>query len=345
MRRLLILAESLGGGLGVAAVDQAEWFTRHGWHVTVAAPTSVPAPPGIDYLPWSLPRSTRDVRGMFRAARELQRWLARRPAPVIHAHGVRSFAAARLASRGPVFVTLHGLGPMRGDAAGYGRLREIGQRLTPHLAAGAIVAAPSGVPGWRFLPHASPSLREMEAVSASPTSDVPTFMWLGRLSDPKDPVLFVRAIAEVARARPIRGLVVGEGPDRPMLEALITQLGVDVRLVGQVDGIADLMSEAWAVALFSVREGVPFALQEAMWAGRPVVASRLPGTAWLVRDGGFLVDDLASAAAAFEALTDPARTTALGRQAALTVRRLITPDAPWPALAELYERSPERPSG
>jgi hypothetical protein len=37
MRRLLIVADSMNGGLGAVALAQAEWFSRRGWGVTVAA--------------------------------------------------------------------------------------------------------------------------------------------------------------------------------------------------------------------------------------------------------------------------------------------------------------------
>ena len=313
---------------------------RHGWQVEVGAPYHVSPPPDIATWPWDLPRTATDLAGLVRASRLLRRRLGSGPPAVVHAHGMRAFAAARAATRGPIFVTLHGVGTFPGEPTGRRRARDLGLRLAPRVAAGALVVAPFDIPGWRFLPHASPSLRAMSAVPTPPTSSVPTFMWVGRLGAPKDPRFFVRALAEVAQRHPVRGLMVGDGPDRADLEALIERLGVDIRLTGQTSDVAALLSEAWALALFSSWEGVTFALQEAMWAGRPVVASRLPGTAWLVAEGsGFLTDDLPSAVAGLEALTDPAVVGEMGRRAGIAVRARITPDDPWPAVAELYEQA------
>ena len=314
---------------------------RQGWQVEVGAPYHVSPPPDIAAWPWDLPRTATDLAGMVRASRLLRRRLGSGPPAVVHAHGMRTFAAARAGdARSDLRHAARGRDDSGRTYRPSTRPRSLGLRLAPRLAAGALVVAPFDVPGWRFLPHASPSLRAMSAVPSPPTSSVPTFMWIGRLGAPKDPRLFVRALAEVARRHPVRGLMVGDGPDRADLEALIQRLDVDIKLTGHSTDVAGLMREAWAVALFSSREGITFALQEAMWAGRPVVATRLPGTAWLVADGsGFLTDDLASAVAGLEALTDPAVVGEMGRRAGIAVRARITPDDPWPAVAELYEQA------
>jgi colanic acid/amylovoran biosynthesis glycosyltransferase len=85
---------------------------------------------------------------------------------------------------------------------------------------------------------------------------------------------------------------VGDGPDRNMLESLITELnlGQRVKLLGQRtrSQIVELMQEADVLVAPSVpsqsgrREGIPVVLMEAMACGTPVVASDLSGIPELV---------------------------------------------------------------
>ena len=89
--------------------------------------------------------------------------------------------------------------------------------------------------------------------------------------------------------------LIGEGEDRPMLEALARDLGVSDRVVlhGACprEEVRALLSKADIVAAPSVptangrREGIPVALMEAAACHLPLVASRLSGIPELVIDG------------------------------------------------------------
>ena len=106
--KLLVVADSLEGGLGSVAVAHARWFEARGWQVTVAAPRELTASlDAFEAVPF--PETARDVIGMGRAARRM-RAVHRAVAPaIVHCHGLRSFAATRLAGV-KAFVTLHGAG-------------------------------------------------------------------------------------------------------------------------------------------------------------------------------------------------------------------------------------------
>jgi glycosyltransferase involved in cell wall biosynthesis len=83
-----------------------------------------------------------------------------------------------------------------------------------------------------------------------------------------------RAIDYVARTRGAEVLVVvGDGPDRPRLEALARDRGVDARFVGKVDRPEALAWIGAASALIhaSVAEGLSTVLREAAALGTPVV--------------------------------------------------------------------------
>ena len=87
--------------------------------------------------------------------------------------------------------------------------------------------------------------------------------------------------------------VIGEGDERPRLEALIAELGLAgrVRLLGYRTDLPDWYEAMDVFALSSLREGLPNVLLEAMALETPVVATRIAGVPRLVRDGenGLLV--------------------------------------------------------
>lgn len=98
---------------------------------------------------------------------------------------------------------------------------------------------------------------------------------VGRLEEQKDFPTLIRAFAKVRQACPARLVIVGWGPDRPKLEALIQQLGIeaDVDLPGFISNPIPYMANAAVFALSSAWEGLPTVLIEAMAVGTPVVST------------------------------------------------------------------------
>ena len=138
---------------------------------------------------------------------------------------------------------------------------------------------------------------------------VPLVGAVGRLVAIKDLGTLVRA---VARLPGTHLALVGEGDDRPQLEALVASLGLEgrVHLTGWADDVPAWVADLDVVALSSRNEGTPVALIEALAAGRPVVATAVGGVPFVVRDGvnGWLVpagDPVALAEALEACLADP----------------------------------------
>lgn len=285
------MADALEGGLAAVVSAQRRWFEAHGWDVEVLDPVA--------------PSRFLDVRALWRAGRRLR---AHADGRVLHCHGMRT-AAAALSARVRPFVTVHGAGALRSDPLGNHLLRRLGLLALPRLTADAFTAAPE-LRGWRFLPHASPRLASLDRLPF-PSGSTPVLAWIGRLGEPKRPSEFVAA---VRRADAI-GVVAADG-ELP---------GMDNR--GWLDDPAPVLAEAWAVVLYSDYEAVPFALQEAMWCGRPVVASPLPGVRWLAGD------DVATTVTPYLSCTAAAEA---GERAARRVRTLLSPDDPWAAIAAAY---------
>lgn len=332
--RLLIVSDSLSGGLGMAAIQQGRWFADHGWGVTIAAASLSKLPPDMKGVQIPLPHSVRQVRGMVAASRALR--AASAGIDVLHCHGLRSFAASLLAGR-RAFVTVHvGLGTVGSDPPLYPVVRRFGLWLAGHASLGAMSATPEYPPPWTFMPHASPHLGDA-CDDAGGFADSPTFVWVGRLVDQKRPDLFVRAIATVAERHQVRAYILGSGPLEEEVAVLTERTGAPVALLGWQADPTPWISRAWAVVLLSRFEALAFAAQEAMWLGRPVIASDLPGLRFLVGDTGCLVsDDVDDIARAIAHLCDHATAAELGRRASARVRSIVAPDAPWPRVHQLF---------
>lgn len=134
-------------------------------------------------------------------------------------------------------------------------------------------------------------------------SATPLIVGVGRLVPVKRFDRLIRAVVEARRSAPELELkIVGTGPDRSDLEALIEELdaGSFVHLAGRVtdEELVASYQSAWAVASASVREGWGMTLTEAAACGTPSVATRIPGHVDALAEGksGLLADDQADLA-------------------------------------------------
>jgi glycosyltransferase involved in cell wall biosynthesis len=116
----------------------------------------------------------------------------------------------------------------------------------------------------------------------------PVVLAVGRLTKQKDFPTLIQAFADVRRKRPARLMILGEGTDRPALEALIGQLDLqaDVALPGFVQNPYAYMSHAALYVLSSRWEGLPTVLIEALYCGQPVVATDCPSGPREILAGG-----------------------------------------------------------
>jgi glycosyltransferase involved in cell wall biosynthesis len=117
---------------------------------------------------------------------------------------------------------------------------------------------------------------------------------VGRLAAEKAFDTLIRSVRDlVARGLDVRLVIVGEGGERPKLERLVTELGVQGRvfLPGWQSDVRGYFEAMDVFALSSLREGLPNVLLEAMALEVPVVATRVNGVPRLVQDGrnGLLV--------------------------------------------------------
>jgi glycosyltransferase involved in cell wall biosynthesis len=103
----------------------------------------------------------------------------------------------------------------------------------------------------------------------------PVILGVGRLHPQKDFPTLIHAFDRVRQVRSARLMILGDGPERERLTALIAELGLtnDVALPGFVQNPYAYMSKASVFVLSSAWEGLGNVLIEAMAVGTPVVAT------------------------------------------------------------------------
>jgi glycosyltransferase involved in cell wall biosynthesis len=121
-------------------------------------------------------------------------------------------------------------------------------------------------------------------------SPEPLVMALGRIAPVKRYDMLVRAAHHARHRVPnLRLHIVGDGYERPLVEAVIDELDAAdwVILRGHLTEAEkiDLYRQAWIVASASAREGWGMTLTEGAACGTPAVATRIAGHADAVRDG------------------------------------------------------------
>jgi sugar transferase (PEP-CTERM/EpsH1 system associated) len=185
-------------------------------------------------------------------------------------------------------------------------------------------------------PFSDPALRIVGAV--------------GRLQAVKNQALLARAFVRALQKSPglrrsLRLVIVGEGPLRPTIEAILAEGNARelAWLPGSRDDVPSILRGLDMLVLPSLAEGISNTILEAMASGLPVVATRVGGNAELVADGetGVLVasgDVEALADALIRYASDATLAAQAGRSARARAERLYSLDGMVEQYASLYER-------
>ncbi len=98
---------------------------------------------------------------------------------------------------------------------------------------------------------------------------------LGSLRPEKNFARLLRLVAQLPASPATRLVILGDGPERPALEAMAAELGIRPRTVfaGASAAAADQLAALDLFVLTSDTEQMPYCLLEAMAAGLPVVAT------------------------------------------------------------------------
>jgi glycosyltransferase involved in cell wall biosynthesis len=283
---------------------------------------------------------------------------AARRADVIHLHGeVASLATLSLLARHRSVVTLHGLHLLRRLPTGIpARLARAGMRATVSAANATICVSEAERDDLRWLPAIlasklsvihnglalpptpPPDRRAAARASLGLTEAAVAVLYLGQLEPRKDPFSVVRAVQRVHRDDPrIVLLLAGSGPSMGELRAMA---GAETRLLGQRSDVVDLLAAADAFVMPSQREGLSYAVLEAMAHGVPTVVSDGPGNPEAVGDAGlvFPVGDADRLAELLAKLaSEPARRAALAQAGRKRVAQAFTEEEMVRRTAAVYE--------
>ena len=314
-RHLLTLLPALAE-LGIEPVlvglDDPAWDPADFYGALTVPAIRIPSPRDLD--PLLLARLVRSLR-----------------ADVVHTHLVHADVYGGLAAklRGELLVsTKHNddpfrLGPFRHVERGLARISNRIVTITESLRRFTVDEV--GIPATKVetIHYGLDGLPE--AWGENPPDDVPAgarvLLAISRLTEQKGIDVAVRALPSLPDDTVL--VVLGEGPERPTLEALARQLGVERRvfLPGRVPDVAAWLRRATVLVHPARWEGFGLGVLEAMLAGLPVVASNVSSLPELVVDGetGILVrpdDSPALALGVARALEEPERLGAAGRERA-----------------------------
>jgi glycosyltransferase involved in cell wall biosynthesis len=282
-RSVLHVLPHTGGG-GDTYVDMLEPMPGYRMTRVQLAPARKPGPTGV-------------ARGLGELARRL------RGHDLLHVHGEGAAALLLplLAWRRSV-VTLHGLHLFRRASGAQRRAAKLNLRAIAHAADTTICVSTAeqrvladaiGSPlterkttvvhnGVRIPPIAEKSERAHVRTELGLTDSEPVAIWVGSLDERRDPVAVARAAEQTGTTL----LFVGEGQLRADVERA-TQ--THVHLLGQRDDVPQLLGAADVFVLMSQREGLSFALVEAMAHGLPSIVADIPENREAIGDSGIAV--------------------------------------------------------
>ena len=360
-----VIARLNVGGAALHVLQLAREQAQRGHDVLVVAGSLARGEESMEYLAdelgvhlLKLPVLQRELslQADLAAIQALRDLLRRRAPDVLHTHTAKAGATGRLAalvasSARPraIVHTYHGHVLSGYFSRRWEHVFRLIERVLSH-AAGALIAVSEEVrddlvrfkvaPADRFVvvaygfdppPWGEADEQARRRLRSELGLDEDRFVvgWAGRLTPIKRPLDLVRTLRRlVDRDVDATLVLVGDGEDRPAVEALAAELGVAdrCRLVGFQRHTREWYAAFDALLLTSANEGTPVVAIEALATERPVVATRAGGTGTVVANGesGYLeaIGDTEALAARLALLSrHPGLRARMGRHGSEDVRR------------------------
>ncbi len=161
--------------------------------------------------------------------------------------------------------------------AGYGRIVVPSRTLATvaltrwHVAPARVLYLPNGIDCARFA--GAPDAELVASLGLDPA--VPVIGTVAALRREKNLGRLLRIVASLPPERPVRLVIVGDGAERPGLEAEAARLGLADRVIftGSIAKPERIVGRFDIFALTSDTEQMPISVLEAMAAGKPVIAT------------------------------------------------------------------------
>ena len=301
-------------------------------------------------------------RADWRAVRQIEEYIQEDAIDVVHTHGYKAdlygFLAAWRSGK-PVVATCHNWVGGTAALGIYNHLDRLALKKFSALAAVSDEVAQrlldSGVPAEKIKTIANGvDVQAFEHGEQPPALSVTGDKVVGmvaRLDLQKGFKYLLRAVRELCNLFDgLKVVIVGEGPDRKAIEAMVEEYGLQssVVLAGQLSNMPAVYAAMDIFVLPSLNEGLPMTILEAMAASRPVVATRVGAIPKVIHDGenGLLVNPGNSEAlrdAIASLLSDPDRCRRMGEKAHEWVSRNYTSEAMALKYRQLYNEILGRP--
>jgi len=214
----------------------------------------------------------------------------------------------------------------------------------------------NGYPAERVVTHRNGI--DVKAFNSAAGGREPVALFIGRFVEKKGCEFLLRALGRLReQRRPVRGVLIGDGPLRTDLERLAAQVGADVSFTGflPLPEVRRWLARALVAVVPSVTaangnsEGLPTVILEAQAMSTPVVTTRHAGNAEGVLEGrtALLVEErdaegLAHAIRQF--LDNPALVTSFGAEGRRFVEANFEIGGQVRGLEDLYDRARAGPS-
>jgi glycosyltransferase involved in cell wall biosynthesis len=307
---------------------------------------------GLTRIPMRRPLSPLDISAVLHVTERIRQT----EADVIHGHGAKGGAYARLAMPGRRVVrayTPHGGSLLLSHDDLSGRMYLTLERvllLRPTLFlfesdySGRIFREKIGKPnGIVRVIHNGVSQAEFEPVV--PVADATDLIFIGELRPVKGIDILIDAIASLHESgRPVTATLVGSGPDEAALKARVRRLALDhaVRFLPAMPARTAL-TLGRIMMIPSRAESLPYVVLETAAAGRPLITTNVGGIPEIFGPLSYALIEPGNAAALADAITrtldDPAAALALAAELRLRVASSFSVDAMVEGVISAYRQA------
>lgn len=243
--------------------------------------------------------------------REMRRVVKKYSPDLIHAHDFTASVVSAFATRVPLISHIHNNPPWLGricprtlayglTSPRYKHVLGVSPSVFEEYIFGGLIKKKSHVIGN---PIDLQTIRD--AAERAENIDGYDVVFLGRLSEPKNPVMFVDVIAELLERVAVRVAMIGDGEMKECVKERIESLGLGecVTMLGFLDNPHGVLASSRLLCMTSTWEGYGLVAAEALALGKPVVATPVGGVPTIITGGeGRLCESVTDFVLAIESL-------------------------------------------